>query len=449
MQTAECGPAGAQGAGRRASLVAMLAGTAALLVALGAWFGPRLWLPVLGLGLAAALLKWPEVCLLLFLTAGTFKLELATLLQSEIDVTLVLALVLGLGLGLRLLRPPSSPLNQQLSITRHSSPFLPFLGLALLVLVSALVHPDTTYGSAKAVRFASLTGLALAAGYMVLKDRARLTRFLAGSALMGVMMVVMGRVTSAGLTAFNATHIATGRIIGLGLLGALYLMLRVRSKPGRVVLLAAIVALGFGFLYSGSRGSLVALLASVLSVAVAAFRFRRGRRLVIAMAVVLGLAATTVTFVFPAAAETMNSRVVAVFEDAGSVGSATGRLHRAEDALELFRDHLVFGVGIGGFDLARGYADGQRGDYAHNILLEVGCELGILGLALLLALILPALSRSTRALALTRTRDEFATAAVLLAVLVYFLVNAMFSGDLNDNRLLFAGLGMCGRAVAA
>ncbi|MEO0078745.1 MAG: O-antigen ligase family protein, partial [candidate division WOR-3 bacterium] len=444
MQAVECGPAGAQSAGQKAAVVAILAGAGAVLVMLGAWLGMRLWLSVLACVLFAALLKWPEICLLLFLTAGTFKLELATLLQSEVDITLVLAVVLGLGLGLRLLRPPPSPTTPHSAVLHpYSSPLLPFLGLALLVLVSALVHPDTTYGSAKAVRFVSLTGLALAAAYLVLKDQARLTRFFAGSAVMGAVMVVMGRVTSAGLTAFNATHIATGRIIGLGLLGSIFLIMRSSSRLARVVLIPLIALLSFGFLYSGSRGSLVALVASMVAVAAAAFRFRRGRGLVAGAAVILGLALAAVTFLFPAAAETMNSRVVAVFEDAGSVGSAAGRLHRAEDALELIRDHPLFGVGIGGFDLARGYGDSPRGDYAHNILLEVGCELGLLGLALLIVLILPALSRSTRALAQVRTRHGFATAAVLLAVLVYFLVNAMFSGDLNDNRLLFAGIGMC------
>jgi hypothetical protein len=48
-----------------------------------------------------------------------------------------------------------------------------------------------------------------------------------------------------------------------------------------------------------------------------------------------------------------------------------------------------------------------------------------------------------------RTRQEFAVAATVLTVMVYFLANAMFSGDLNDNRLLFAALGLCASPVLA
>jgi len=425
--------------GHAPAAVAGLAATTAFLVLLQTWLGVRIWLPVLACGLVAVLVKWPEVCLLLFLTAGTFKLEIASLLQSDVDVTVILAMVLALGMAIQI---PLQGLQKTLPPRRL---FVPFLGLALLLLVSSILHPESSYGTAKALRFAGLTGLALVAGYAVMKDPLRLKRFFASAAALGILMVLLGRVTGAGLTAFNATHIATGRVLGLGLLGALYLMLQVRNRPGGLALLAAVGVLGFGFLYSGSRGSLVALLASLGAVGASAFGFRRGRRWVVAAAVVLACAFAGVTFLFPAAAETMNGRVVAVLRDAGSVGSAAGRVERAEDALELFREHPLLGVGVGGFDLARGYGNGLRGDYAHNIVLEVACELGVLGLALFLTLVIPALGRAVRTVARTRGRDEFATAAVVLGVVVYFLVNAMFSGDLNDNRLLFASLGMCSR----
>ncbi len=421
-----------------AAVAGVVAGGAVLLL-LQAWLGVRLWLPVLGAGLVAMLLKWPEICLLVFLTAGTFKLELASLLRPEVDLTVVLAAVLALGMVVRI------PLRGFRDVIPRGRLFVPFSCLALLVLVSSILNSESSYGTAKAMRFVGLTGLALVGGYAVMVDRVRLWRFLAAAGGLGVLMVLAGRVTSAGLTAFNATHIATGRVLGLGLLGALYLLLLIKSGLGRLALLGVVGVLGFGFLYAGSRGSLVALLVSIAAVGASAFGFRRGRRWVVAAAAVLAVAVAVVTFLEPVAAETMNARVVAVLQDAGSVGAAAGRVERAEEALALFRAHPLFGVGIGGFDLARGYGDGLRGDYAHNIVLEVACELGVLGLALLVALVVPAVVEAVRSVARTRSREEFAAAAAVLAVLTYFLVNAMFSGDLNDNRLLFAGLGMGAR----
>jgi O-antigen ligase len=417
---------------------AVLAMGGALVVALSVLFGSRVWLPVVGAGLLAALVKWPEAGLLLFLSAGTFKSELAALFRTELDVTLVLAAVLALAIAVRV------PLRGWEGVVPTKGLSLPFAALASVLLVSALLHPDSSYGWAKTFRFAGLTGLAVLAGYAVVADEARLTRFLLCAVGMGIFMVLAGRVTSAGLTAFGATHIATGRLLGLGLLGSLYLLLRKRNRLGRVVLVVALGALGYGFLYSGSRGSLVALAVSLVVVGAASFGFRRGRRWVAAAGAVLAVAAACITFLFPAAAETMNGRVAAVLEDAGSVGSAAGRVERAQDALELFRQQPVFGVGVGGFDLARGYGDGLRGDYPHNIVLEVACELGVLGLALFLALVVPALAGAVRAVGRTQNREGFAATAAVLAVLVYFLANAMFSGDLNDNRMLFAALGLSG-----
>jgi O-antigen ligase len=117
--------------------------------------------------------------------------------------------------------------------------------------------------------------------------------------------------------------------------------------------------------------------------------------------------------------------------------------------MALFREHPLAGVGIGGFDVARGFGDGVRGDYPHNILLEVACELGVLGLVALLLLVWYGLRAGAGAMRRARTRQEFAVAATVLTVMVYFLANAMFSGDLNDNRLLFAALGLCASPVLA
>jgi hypothetical protein len=89
-----------------------------------------------------------------------------------------------------------------------------------------------------------------------------------------------------------------------------------------------------------------------------------------------------------------------------------------------------FGLGLGGFER---YALLDL-RYPHNMLLEVGCEMGWLPLLGLLILIAASLVCMVRVL-----RREYSWQTLFLAtVLLNSLLNAMVSGDLNDNRLFFA-----------
>ena len=83
-----------------------------------------------------------------------------------------------------------------------------------------------------------------------------------------------------------------------------------------------------------------------------------------------------------------------------------------------------------------GYGDIRS--YPHNILLEIWFELGLPGLALFGALIAVAVA----ALAPWRLLHKCPWALLALALFTNALINASVSGDLNDNRLLFASMGL-------
>lgn len=72
------------------------------------------------------------------------------------------------------------------------------------------------------------------------------------------------------------------------------------------------------------------------------------------------------------------------------------------------------------------------GRYPHNLFLEVGAEGGVLAALALLALLAAAVSRSFKA---ARAGDD--SVVPVVALLVFWLVNAMVSGDANDNRGVF------------
>ncbi len=393
---------------------------------------------VLGLSLAGLLVLLPEVCLGLLLTAGVFKSALMEILPFSIDPTVMLVLLQGVGVVLCLLRSGFS------TIVPPQRLFVGFALLAGVMLFSLLLSDANPYAREKMVRFAFLTGTATVAPIAVVRSVRQFRRFLVTIIGLGVLMVLLGTVTGEGLVAFGATHIATGRVVGFALIGMLFFLLESWAVlPVRLFLIAGTGVLGLGLLYSGSRGSLVAFAAALVVTALAAVSIGRGWRRTMSGLVVLVVAVIVVSLVAPAAAETMNHRMSDVFTRGRSVGSVLGRVRRAEEALELFRQHPVTGVGIGGFDAARGYSDALRGDYPHNIMLEVGCELGLLGVAALVFLVVSGVQLPIQALVRAQSRRDLALAATVLASVVYFLVNAMFSGDLNDNRMLFATIGLC------
>ena len=391
-----------------------------------------------GTGFVLLSLKFPEICFALLLTAGSYKEWLAPMLPLPFDYTVALTLLVGVAV---LLRWGVHAATRNETRSRSQVPVGLVVALSLLALTVVLggLATDAVYGREKAARFLALTVTAAAAAWAVLDSEARLRRFLGVTIALGLLMVVLGRVTSEGMVAMNATHIATGRILGLGIIGVLYFVLRARRATLRLLLLVPGVVLGYGFVYSGSRGALAALLAAFAATAAATLGMRRARRGIAVAAGTLALLGVAISVLVPQSVELMNKRMSQVSLDAPGMGVAGERISLAREAWDIFVAHPLTGVGIGGFNLAVGYADSERGVYPHNILLELASELGLAGVGAFLLFAALAL----RQVGLALKRGRFALVILVLTIAGYSLANAMFSGDLNDNRILFMALGLC------
>ena len=107
-------------------------------------------------------------------------------------------------------------------------------------------------------------------------------------------------------------------------------------------------------------------------------------------------------------------------------------------ALEAVMERPILGLGIGGFAIYHWGVDQRQ--YPHNIFLEVGSELGFLGLGLFVLLVGGAI-----VILLTVREAEGGPHdglnVILTGLLFFQLVNALFTGDVNDNRFLFVVLG--------
>ncbi|MBW3631353.1 MAG: O-antigen ligase family protein, partial [Gemmatimonadetes bacterium] len=133
----------------------------------------------------------------------------------------------------------------------------------------------------------------------------------------------------------------------------------------------------------------------------------------------------------------------AVLLEAGRGKSASERLEYQSLANSLWQERPVTGHGFGSWSALVGSP--IAADHPHNIVLEIAVELGVVGLLVFAALLVSCWIAFRSPVPLRA--DPLRTLALMLVVNA--AVNAQFSGNLLDNRTLFAFLGlMCTPAVA-
>jgi O-antigen ligase len=259
--------------------------------------------------------------------------------------------------------------------------FLLLTLLALPLVASALLHPDTLpglYDLVKRLAFLPIVALCLLTRADV--ERAVLALVVTGlilgvGAVWSILVGPSQLFPTVGLEGLEAPRAAgpfgepTFFALSLAVLSPLALSLVVRGGAGRWLGYATTLALTAGVIAAGSRGGLLAIL-----VAVAAFVFvgdwRRLRGA--AVAVVVGVVVLIPVF----GGQASNSA------DRGIGGRVTENLI----SIAMFADHPVTGVGPGGYpELYRDYAryignDPRVERYAHSLPLEIAAEQGIVGL---------------------------------------------------------------------
>jgi hypothetical protein len=210
-----------------------------------------------------------------------------------------------------------------------------------------------------------------------------------------------------------------GRTTGLLCLGSLFFMER-RRQPVWLLPAAASALLTVA---SGSRGAVGALVAAIVTFIVLAPSRKK---------IVFGLASACAGLGFllvhysDAGRGTLELFMGRLTDPARGGFYLSAREELFQAAVDLGVAHPVLGAGLGAFD----YEGLQH--YPHNMLLEVFCECGAVGVVLLLLpfiLAVPCLWRRRRRL------DP-----VMVAALVHIVVASQVSGDIYDSRSLFVFL---------
>jgi O-antigen ligase len=173
----------------------------------------------------------------------------------------------------------------------------------------------------------------------------------------------------------------------------------IAGRHGRLTLEASmwrvcVVAVGLAsLLLAGSRGGLLAL---AVEIAIASLVLRRaaariGQRRRLATAAALASVAGVMLFAYVDPGWAAKKLGSVAYVDRTWTDWSGVRKRMASDALHMWRDHLLLGVGLGDFETAypqyQSYPSDTWVDHAHNDYVEAGAETGLVGAVTILAAI--------------------------------------------------------------
>lgn len=214
---------------------------------------------------------------------------------------------------------------------------------------------------------------------------------------------------------------------------AAYLLHTPGRTHARVPAALALGLLALGFVYTGSRGGFIAL------VVMGGYMLVRYRGIPLRWR--LTATALVALVVLATASDKYWQQMTTIVSDADyNRTEETGRIQIWRRGIGYMLENPLFGVGAANFQTAEGTLSqqahrqqlgiGVRWNAAHNTFVQIGAELGIPGLALLLAIIagaFRALRRATRIVPVGEAAPDIPhLAQSIAAALIGFLVGAFF-----------------------
>jgi O-antigen ligase len=376
------------------------------------------------------LIMFGEMFFALFLVSGTFK---ATF-HLPIDLTIMFLLLSFLSFCKRFIEKPQ--INKYIIV-----PLVLYACLIAICLLSLYWTKSSVYAMDKTLRFMFITGWAFLGALLLLNKKESAKKFLFNMVLISTCESIFSIylfLTNSSTTGFigidGENYLSTARLIGLGAMLLMANYFYGKNKLSTVVLL---IIHGFALLATGARMPLIAFILIFLIMTFRGIRYEKGiiyytknTKYILILFMLVVIAATFImkSGVF----STTISRLEVLFTEHNGGNSANGRIERYKVALEMFKNHPVFGCGIGSFPLFFSSIDSR--DYPHNIFLELLSETGMVGFLVFICSVTIAITRFYKAN--KNNKYNILCIAIFISFLYMFL-NAMISGDINDNRLLF------------
>jgi O-antigen ligase len=388
---------------------------------------------IVGVLTLAGVIAAPGIVFAAYLLIAFFKGALQA--YSPIDITVYLALANAIQVVPLLFD------SRPRAVSRVG--IVLWLSLGCLVLAGVLYAPDQSLALGKAVTYGSLVILPIVPAAMRVGAEPRhVKQFLWTFFAMGIATVAIGLTQLSGserLVVLGMNTILVSRAALLvPLLGIAYVLpqRRLLASIVAVVLTPASFVVAIA---TGSRGPLLMLVLIGAAGAIGylarlhAVRWRLVggvAGLAVASVVVFSITAPSLPALslgrFTSLEEFVQSSLSGDPGVTGGETSAADRVRLFRFAVEMFEERPLIGAGTGGFEALSPAALGPGADaYPHNAILQVAAEFGLLGLAPFLGVVY---------IGLFRPLPEGYTGLAIRALFLFFLLNAMVSGDIFTDR---------------
>jgi O-antigen ligase len=407
-------------------------------------------LPVLAMAGLGVLLyvgaKYPEW----FLVAAVFAPQWKTFwilktLDKAVDLTIAMLLCLAVALIWRVLFQlgRSSSWDFRTIFLGQGNQILAFVLFAAIVAASYAYTSAPNYGGSKLSRFLVIGSLLFLAPFFLILTEEHLRRFArvfvvfsAATALQLIYTLERGSQDPN----TDITRIGAGWLLGMAAILVLFYPMLPSRRGQRALFIFALPICIAGLVASAARGPIVALAIAVL---IGSFVWlRQGRlrgRTALVLLLLLSLGFGGAYLVFRQADLGKYSgkadEFVSLMSGGSSSGSAGKRLDYYRATLAAIPNHLLLGTGVGSWSIF--YFGNDLRNYPHNIFLEISFEEGLLGLGAFLIFLFSVGASIFRMLRESRWHYLAMGLLVLYCVLV-----SLFSGDLDDNRVLFLWVGV-------
>lgn len=379
-----------------------------------------------------------------FLFAGYYKADpRIAFIQSRIDITVFFLILSFVVFVYRALVMPYT-----LLLPRRFAKVTVFFLLLVACIIGSLFYSESAqYGYEKALRFAILTGWAFFGAGFLISDLSSLKRFSWAILTISTMMGIDAIASFPGIghfgfiRALGSNYIALARASGLGLLILVTFLLPIEQRPLWKLLLCGLWTLQlWATMSAGARGPVMALILSLaLFIALSIRNFPRIRieRYALRFGIIALCIIIVFSFIWQSLFPTLAFRTRILFGEVGA--SAMERYSLNLEAINLWKQSPIWGLGVGAFSPAVEGADVRS--YPHNMIMELGAETGLVGVLIFIAMVWVAIAKPLLTL---RTQSGLAKTATryLLVICCFALINSMVSGDINDNRFLFASIGL-------
>lgn len=327
--------------------------------------------------------------------------------------------------------------------SRQLSQILAFLVFAALVTVSYSYTNAPEYGGAKLMRFLLIGTLLFISPFFIFfteDDFRRFARLFVGFSALTAVQLITSLESRSQDAEGDITRIGAGWLMGMAILILLFYPLSRNRNWQRALVVGLLPLFIGGLMASAARGPMVAVsIASLLGMAVLIKegQLRVTTALFMLFFLVFGLGGAYLILrqsdlgKYTAKA----GELEVLFTQGSSSGSAGKRVDFYRATIAAIPNQPLMGTGIGSW--SEFYFGNDQRNYPHNLFMEIAFEEGLVGLTAFLALL--ALVGLSIFRMVSASRSHF---IVLGLLVLYCLIISLFSGDLDDNRLLWLWMGV-------